>query len=282
MTRILVHAGFHKTGTTALQSFLNANRAALGDRAAIYLGRRLGAARKLGRVYGELPVPWRRLAFRRALDAFVSDLPDAPLIVISRESFSGAMLGASRMGRPVTSYLPVAARLAQDIVAALRARFGDAAEVEFLYTTRNTPGLLRSVWGHQLRTKALADDFETFAAPFAAMPGLAAQAQRIAALLAPVRVHIAPLEDVADHRLSHGVTLLRLLGVPEADWSAFAPPTDTYAGPSPSLCEAFLKMNRARPVPADLRARKEALWRAEIEAGAAAAVCDWNSPATWR
>jgi hypothetical protein len=29
MTRVIVHAGYHKTGTTSLQDFLHRNRAAL-------------------------------------------------------------------------------------------------------------------------------------------------------------------------------------------------------------------------------------------------------------
>ncbi|MCP3970293.1 MAG: hypothetical protein GY717_08255 [Rhodobacteraceae bacterium] len=263
MTRIIVHAGFHKTGTTNLQSFLSANRARLKPHASIYMGHQLGEARRLGRIYGERPVIWRRWLFRRALRRFLATLPDAPVILISRESFAGAIPGATRLGRPVTRYAPMAVPLAREIVAGCHRRFGANAQVELLYTTRARDGFLRSVWGHQLRTKRLTEDLASFTAHFPADLDLAAE---IATAVAPVTVHTATLEDVAGVPLGPGRLLLDLLGVSQAERAGFAPPDDHHTGPSAALRDRFLRMNRSRPKGKALRQEKERLWREESQA----------------
>ncbi|MEJ2020095.1 MAG: hypothetical protein P8X51_18060 [Maritimibacter sp.] len=151
MTRVIVHAGFHKTGTTSLQSFLKRNTDALAPYAAIYLQRALKRARYLGRIYGQRPVFWRRWMFRRGFREFLASIPDAPTIVISRESFSGMMLGyrGARLRR-CRRYASMAIPLAREIIRELRRRFGPEVEIEFLYTTREGESFLKSTWGHVL------------------------------------------------------------------------------------------------------------------------------------
>ncbi|KMW60530.1 hypothetical protein AIOL_000686 [Candidatus Rhodobacter oscarellae] len=261
MTRVIIHAGFHKTGTTSLQSFLKANRARLAPHAAIYMGQQLGEARRLGRIYGERPLPWRRWAFRRGLTAFLNDVPDAPVILISRESLSGAMLGASRFGRPATRYAPVAIRLAKEILGAVRGRFGSEAQVEFLYTIRERDNFLRSVWGHQLRTKPLTEDLATFTARFADGFDLRREAEKIAKAVAPAQTHIRALEETSGDALGPGRFVLDLLGL--AEDGMFVPPPDRHAGASDALCAELLELNRSRPAGSALRQKKEALWKAE-------------------
>ena len=263
MTRIIIHAGFHKTGTTGLQDFLRLNRAALSDHADIYLGQQLGEARRAGRLYGERPWFARRRHFQRSFASFLATIPDADTILISRESFSGAMPGATRFGRSITGYGRVAETLARDILTAFQTRFGTTAQIEFLYTTRAKPAFLQSIWGHHLRTKQLTDDLGRFTARFAKAPPLDTEAARIATALAPVPVHIAPLEDAANHRLGHGATILRLLHIDPTTWDHFQPPIDRYTGPSDELRATFLRMNRSQQDTADLRAQKEALYKGE-------------------
>ena len=263
--RIIVHAGFHKTGTTSLQSFLRANREALAPHARIYLGDRLGALRRQGRIYGERPLPWRRRAFRRGLAEFLASIPDSPVILISRESLSGAMPGALRFGRPITRYAPHSARLARDLVAGCRARFGAGAQVALLYTTRAPETLLPSLWAHQLRTKRLTLDFDTFAAQFGPGFDLKAEAALIARAVAPVPVHVRALEEVADDRLGPGRIACDLLGLSEAERAALVPPPDRHRGASTALQQRFLEMNRNPTSLPRLRAEKERLWKAERE-----------------
>ncbi|MEJ1992693.1 MAG: hypothetical protein P8X50_13630 [Maritimibacter sp.] len=244
MTRVIVHAGFHKTGTTSLQSFLKRNTDALAPYAAIYLQRALKRARYLGRIYGQRPVFWRRWMFRRGFREFLASIPDAPTIVISRESFSGMMLGyrGARLRR-CRRYASMAIPLAREIIE-LRRRFGPEVEIEFLYTTREGESFLKSTWGHVLRTSRLTLDYESFRASFGALPDLEAEAREIAEAIAPVPVFIAPLESFGPDRFGPARALLDMLDLPAEVEAGLKPAMRNNPGQSEALSQRFLEMNR--------------------------------------
>ncbi|NHX27817.1 hypothetical protein HA397_28135, partial [Escherichia coli] len=105
MTHVIVHAGFHKTGTTSLQQCLRAHRKLLKPHVALYFGARLGPVQHRGRHYGYSPTDEMLGKFRRALRRFLRDVPEADQIVLSREAFSGALLGETRVnGSRITCY----------------------------------------------------------------------------------------------------------------------------------------------------------------------------------
>lgn len=261
--RILVHAGFHKTGTTSLQGFLQDNRALLRPWARIHMKRGLGPLRYLGRWYGQRPVIWRRWLFRAGLARVLATLPDDPVIVISRESLSGMMPGFTRRGRMVTGYAE-APVLAREIVRGLRRRFGPGARIEFLYTLREREAWLASIHGHILRTSPVTEDFAAFRARFGPPPDLAAEAAAVARAVAPVPVHTRWLEQAAGHRLGPGRFMLELLGVPEAEWPRFPDAATGNPGPSAALRARFLDLNRSAGRAA--RAEKARLAAAERQA----------------
>jgi hypothetical protein len=267
MTRIIVHAGFHKTGTTSLQAFVEANRTALKPWADIYLKTDLSRARYLGRWYGQRPIFWRLWLFRHGFRRFLSNLPDAATIFISRESFSGMMPGFTRRnGTQVTTYADQAIPLAREIVTGLRRRFGPTCQIEFLYTTRQGQPWLKSIYAHIVRTSSLREDFTTFQNRFGAPPDLDHQATLIATAIAPVPVHVAALEDVSGHRLGHGRTVLGLLNVPRRDWPRFPDASHNNPGQSDALTAKFLEMNRREHRGPELKAAKKAMLTAERNA----------------
>jgi hypothetical protein len=57
MTRIVIHAGFHKTGTTSVQTMLDANRRILGRRLRIYLKSDFGSLTKAARAFSTDQTP---------------------------------------------------------------------------------------------------------------------------------------------------------------------------------------------------------------------------------
>ncbi|SLN69120.1 hypothetical protein [Roseisalinus antarcticus] len=95
MTRIVLHIGMNKTGSTAIQSFFLDNAAALGRQGVLYpeTGRgrfrqHLELARALGFDLGGRPAPETGPeALRRALDAEIARA-GADLVVLSSENFS--------------------------------------------------------------------------------------------------------------------------------------------------------------------------------------------------
>lgn len=242
--RVIVHAGFYKTGTTTLQAFLAENQRRIAPYAAIYMGPQLGAATSLGRHYGQLPVFWRRRRFGRAMDNFLTTVENAPCIVISRESFSGMMIGYARCTRPTTRYSNTAIPLAREIRRAVVARFGADVDLTFVYTTRARDAVIRSSYGHVLRSSQLKDSAEDFAARFPATFNLDAEAAEIRRALAPTPVLTISLEDHATDRFGTAGPLMDLIGIPpEAQRQMVAVSPKNVAKPL-VLQEQFLKLNR--------------------------------------
>ena len=260
MTRVIVHAGFHKTGTTSLQTYLARNRKALKPWFDYYGKAEFLQAGAAARIYGQRRFAWRRRAFRRAFRRFLDTIPRAGTIVLSRETFAGAMPGhRDFLGRTLTSYTPAAVPLAREITRALRRRFGPDTVVEFLYTIRERESWLRSVYGHLLRSIHLTEDYEVFRATLADTPDLREQANAIAAALQPVPVHMARLEDFSDHPAGPAGAVLVLAGVPDDLAASLPPARHEYRGQSPQMQAEFLALNRSGRSKAELKALKAAM-----------------------
>lgn len=264
MTRVIIHAGFHKTGTTSLQAFLGRNARRLQPYMAIYQKTDLKRARYLGRWYGQRPVFWRRWLFRFGFRDFLKSVPDAPVIVISRESFSGMMLGfrGTRL-RPARRYAPMAIPLAREMIRETRRRFGPDVQIEFLYTTRAAQPFVNSLWRHVLRTSKLTQNEAEFTAGFTPLPDLEAEAGTIRKALSPVPVHTAAIETYADHPFGPAKALLDLLGIPPETQAKLRPVDRHNPGQSEALSQEFLTMNRSRLRGRALYEAKEALAMAE-------------------
>lgn len=262
MTHVIVHAGFHKTGTSSLQDYLRAHRARLADRVTIYLKDDFLDAGNAARRYGMRPHPWRMWRFRRALREFLNAIPEAPVIFLSWEGFSGVMPGHRRpLSGPVRGMARAAVPLARGIVAELRHRFGPTARIEFLYTLREGESWLRSVWGHIARSIRLTEDYPAFRAGFRTLTPLDAEAATVARAIAPVPVHTAWLEEIGTLPQGPATPALRLMGFSEAEIAALPRASHVNRGNSDTATQTFLHLNRTLADPAELKQRKDALAR---------------------
>jgi hypothetical protein len=260
MTRVIVHAGYHKTGTTSLQDFMEANRATLAPVLAYYGKTDFLGAGANARIYAQRPYAWRLGRFRRSLRKFLKFIPDHDLIVLSRETFSGGMPGHHRVdGALMTSYDGPSLKLAHTIIAELRRRFGQGVEITFFYTTREREAWIRSVYGHLLRSIKLTEDYETFRAHFPALASPTEEAQRMAAALDPIPVAIASLEDWGTTAEGPAGALLDLTGIPADLRAALRPVERANLGQSKEIQAAFLDLNRQEMSKSDLRDAKAAL-----------------------
>ena len=251
--RILVHAGFYKTGTTSLQGFLAQNRAALTPWFAYYGQGDFHGAGARAREYAQAPFPGGLKAFRLACRAFLAEVPDAPNIVLSRENFTGAMPGhRDWLGRPIIGF-PSAKPLLRDLKKELFRRFGPGTQVEFLFTTRDRDAWLRSVHGHLLRSIRLEDDLEGFSQRFRSLGTLEEEARRLGA------DHIARMEDHADHPAGPAASVLDLMGVPIGAQADLVPARRRNIGQSTELKSEFLRLNRSDLSKQALKAAKAAL-----------------------
>ncbi len=262
MTRVIVHAGFHKTGTTSLQDFLNKNKTLLSRHLAYYGKMDFLAAGSHARLYAQRPFPHRLYRFRRSFRAFLASIPDHHTIVLSRETFSGGMPGHhTALGRLMRSYQRPARRLAAVIISELRRRFGQDIEITFFYTTRERENWCRSVYGHLLRSIRLTDDYETFRARFPALLGPEREAEQLASAL-PVPVRTARLEDYGNSPEGPAAAILDLLEIPQEIRAQLRPAPRSNTANSKELQTEFLAFNRTIKDKAKLKAAKEALLQA--------------------
>lgn len=262
MVHVIIHPGFHKTGTSSLQDWLGRHRNALKPHLSYYGKSDFPQAGTAARIYGQKPYPWRLWAFRRAFDSFLSRVPDVPVIVLSRETFSGAMPGHRRMtGRLTTSYRRTAIPLGRQIIAGLRHRFGPEVEITFLYTLRARESWIRSVYGHLLRSIHLPCDYDTFRAQFGDLMDPRREAEAIATALG-VAAHLVDLDDVGVRREGPAAAVLDLLDVPQSVRDALPPATQANIGQTTALEAAFLAMNRSSRDKAALKRQKDAMLNA--------------------
>lgn len=260
MTRVIVHAGYHKTGTTSLQDFMEANRATLSPVLAYYGKTDFLGAGANARIYAQRPYAWRLARFRRSLRKFLKSIPDHDLIVLSRETFSGGMPGHHQVnGALMTSYFGPSLKLAHTIIAELRRRFGETVEITFFYTTREREAWIRSVYGHLLRSIKLTEDYDTFRNHFPALASPAEEAQRMAGALDPIPVAIASLEDWGKTPEGPAGALLDLARVPPDLRARLSPVARANLGQSPEIQAAFLDLNRREMSKSDLKEAKAAL-----------------------
>ena len=152
MTRVIVHAGFHKTGTTSLQTHLAKLRQDVKPWFDYYGQNDFKNAGARARIYAQKPFLHRKLRFRLSFRAFLNSVPDAEVIVLSRETFCGVMPGhRDWRGRMLQSFAAAAVPLCRVVESELARRF-DSPRIEFVFTTREREAWIRSVYGHLLRS----------------------------------------------------------------------------------------------------------------------------------
>lgn len=260
MTRVIVHAGFHKTGTTSLQQHLARHRAALKPWFDYYGQNDFQNAGARARVYAQRPFFWRRIAFRNALRRFLDGIPDAPVIVLSRETFSGVMPGhRDWLGRVIRDY-SAAIPLCREVAGELCRRFGRDVQIEFLFTTREADSWVRSVHGHLVRSIHLRDGLEVFRARLPRID-LTAEARRIGASLVPCPVHVERLEDWAANRNGPAGIILRMAGVPDAVAASLPRALRANVGEPPEVAAEFFRLNHSGKPKAELRRIKADILR---------------------
>jgi len=237
--RIVVHAGFHKTGTTSLQQALLAHAPRIDRLFRIELRATSPAFRQVCEAARSLSLDPAALPGLQAALAGWSDgltlLPGQGLLV-SSEDLSGHMPGRGS----VTDYraaLPVAVALQRTLAL----RFGPGADVRFLFTTRHADDWLRSIhW--QL---AKAPDLRINVVKFRHRHAGAADFGRILTpLSALVPLTIRPLADLIG-RLGPVDALYDLADLPQALRDSLPALAPANQSPPHDLAGTFIKLNRS-------------------------------------
>src|SRR3989338_5710108 len=157
--RIILHAGFHKTGTSSLQAILARHRAALLPHARLVLHDEMADVLKRATRFAVGGDPFDLAGFNAAFVALCERLATEghQTLILSCEGLSGRTPGKKGIN-DYSAALP----LAQAMSACVKAVFGAKAEQHFLYTTRDAESWLYSAWRHNLAGYRVTEDLDSF------------------------------------------------------------------------------------------------------------------------
>ncbi|ROT99391.1 hypothetical protein [Histidinibacterium lentulum] len=248
--RILLHPGFHKTGTSSAQHFLWHNRERLAPVARLYLLRHLRLVADAAMRYARKRQVADLVAAAGSLTEVLADAPGDRHLVLSCEGLSGHI-----PGWPDVADYGAAAEILPVLVQVLRESLS-GHECHVVLTTRAPEAWLSSAWRHLLIGTRLREDWPVFARRYHRAADLDGAARRIASALAPLPVTCLPLERAREHPLGPGGALLELAGLSS---EGLLPVGHGNRGPDADLARELLALNRSGLTTEDLKARKQAL-----------------------
>lgn len=249
--RIILHGGFHKTGTTSAQRFLRANGKHIYPRCALVLP---GKLRKGAALYAVRYARFGTAAlideFGRALHAVLSRIDRRNrAVLISDENLAGRMPG--REGQRGYIATPALMARAEDVICDV---FGAEADVVFHFTTRAPEAWLRSTWRHNLAHGRLTLNYEDYVAMHAPDADLIGVADAVTKAVTG-RVQTANLGDLTGP-WGPAAPLIDLIGLPAHLRRRLVPQPPQNVGPPEAFADELLALNRSALSDADVARAK--------------------------
>lgn len=241
--RLLVHAGFHKTGTTSIQRMLQRDRALLAPALRILLREDMHGLTEAARAWSAARdgVEWGLFRYEAARVLGALDPADPRPVLLCSEDLSGHMPG--RHG--LTAY-DAAPRLMQGLMETAADLLGPGvARFEFVFTTRAAAPWVRSCHAQHICATRMTEDADSYARAFLPHADLQAMAAAVGRAVNPAPVHVAALEDFTDTPLGPIDALFEVLGLDPALRQQVQPiPAANVSVPGPVLAE-LLSLNRS-------------------------------------
>lgn len=274
--RLIIHAGFHKTGTSSLQRTLAVNRAALAPYLRLYLREDMLPLCEAARAYSARPEPIELGLFGYEVAQFLDALGSAGfgsggpnVVVLSSEDLAGHMPGRHN----VWGY-DHAPRLMRHL-SEITVQYADEAGLdtpaplvpEFWFTTRHRDGWIDSCYAQNVRATRFTMTRNAYRTAMTA-PGQRDTAGEVARLrdFLDQPVAEAAIEDIGGHRLGPAAALLRFAGVAPAVMDGLQIHPHRNASLPRDMIDQLLDLNQSDLDDSTLIARKKALI-AEHEAG---------------
>ena len=256
MRRIILHAGFHKTGTTSLQNTLHANRGALQPDVRLILRAGMTALCEACRGYSRSrsDLDLGLVKYEAALLAEQLQKDKAQTIFITSEDLSGHMPG--RHG--LRSYAA-----APHLMRALAIAFTAAApadQIIFFFTTRDADDWLHSSYVQHLKASRMVLDEEQYATRFRNAAAFGDVLDQIGAEVPGHAVVHAALEQHPPGPFGPAGAALDVMGVSGARRERLVPASGpANIGLAPALKAELLALNRSDLSQSDLKTAKRAL-----------------------
>lgn len=245
MRRVLLHLGFHKTGTTAAQSFLFENRELIWPHHALVLPYRtrksgLSEAATHYSVYG---TPGAMADFSDQMRAFLKTLEFGHRrgLILSEENFSGL-----RPSRNAAIGYDAAPDIAACLVSLIQDRFASrGADITVYLSLRQRSSWLRSLWAHDLQRTRLVQDFHTYSARLDQIQSPDMAAAAIRDRLEDVNVQTAWLEDLQTRKFGPGGPFADFLDLPSTQAAQLVGPSRVNPRLPENALAEMLEMNRS-------------------------------------
>lgn len=253
MQRLVVHAGFHKTGTTSAQRTLDRYRTELAPYVQVVLRKDMKGLCEAARRYS-VTRDALDLGFVQYEAALVLEgLDPGKTALLSSEDLSGHMPGR----RKLRSY-DAAPALASAMAQAWRQvwRNGD---VTLAYSTRQAAPWLASCYIQHLRATRITMTAQDYAQAYEKSANLSDIVTQVSKACPTARVVSHALEDITAHALGPAQTLLEHAHVPADLIAQLAPLPRANEGLSIDRQAAYLALNRSELPDAEVSRRKKAM-----------------------
>ncbi|WP_370399229.1 hypothetical protein [Sulfitobacter sp. JB4-11] len=252
--RIILHAGFHKTGTSTLQNTLRENRVRMKKHTALRLRWHMKELVSATRGYSTWRDPVTLDKVQTRFAALMDDLPGMPrrTLIVSAEELAGHLPGRGTLED--YSAAPILLYAYWEIA---RQRFPQAEIVIYLSTRAAEPWLESAYWQH-VETSNMTMDFDAFRDRYHRAADLGGMVAEIASRV-PAPVHHCALEDCKDRPLGPADPLLDLCDLPPDVRAALISAPVANARPDAQVRAALLDINRTQQNPNARRAAKDAI-----------------------
>ena len=237
--RIILHPGFHKTGTSSIQATLRANRPALKPHVVLRLRWHMKDLLHATRGYSTWRDPISLLKAEHRFETMLDGLPRMPrrTLVISAEELAGHL-----PGRGDLDDYSAAPELLDMFCRTLKRRFPRAEIMVYLSTRASEDWLASAYWEH-VKASSMTLDLEAFTARYASAVKLDEMVAEIMRRL-PCPVHHAALEDCKDLLLGPATPLLNLCDLPPDLMAQLTLPPAANTRLPVDVLQALLDANR--------------------------------------
>ncbi|MFP7671980.1 hypothetical protein ACG74X_01355 [Marivita sp. S0852] len=240
--KIVIHAGFHKTGTTSVQAMLRENAQHLAPHLRVYLKEDFEDLTNKARAFSIDPREKTLRHVVRAAMAFFEtmDRNDPRPILIASEDLSGHM-----PGRHGLQCYDGAGLVMKCLAETAYAHFGSDVELTFYFSTRDPDTWLRSTWWQNLRSTRLTQDFETYRATFEDARSFDDILNEVKEDVAPAHVTSQSLDMSKDVPLGPLQPVLDLIPLADFDPSCLTVLPPENVQPDVGIDAVFLALNQS-------------------------------------
>lgn len=258
MKPLVIHAGFHKTGTSSIQAFFRSNRKALAPHVAVVLKGDMEDLIRACRGYSKGRSGFDRAKVTLRAEALFAKLATRPkkALLLSAEELSGHM-----PGRPGTDDYGAAVDILGDLVRVAKTLMPKRA-VTICLGTRQPDAWIESAYWEHVKSSSLTSGLEDFRAAFRPVSDLDGMVNKILTGAMPDRILRMPLEKAPEDGLA--APILDLLDLPFGLRETLKPVAEKNRRDPPQMREEFLRINREVTDRAERARMKKALRRGEV------------------